>query len=49
MALPFDNTGKPFDESHVPTTGNEYLRKVHHEAMKCPQVTTSHISEYQLK
>lgn len=39
IALPFNCSGEPLDEDHVPTTGDEYLRKVHQEARNCPQVS----------
>ncbi|OQR72075.1 gem-associated protein 2-like [Tropilaelaps mercedesae] len=47
-ALPFDAIGEPADESQAPTTGNEYLRRVHKEAMECPQVVVASISPSKL-
>lgn len=49
IALPFNCSGEPLDEDHVPTTGDEYLRKVHQEARNCPQVLVASIDPLKLR
>ncbi|XP_003741847.1 gem-associated protein 2 [Galendromus occidentalis] len=44
-AIPFEDDGKPIDETQAPLTGSEYLRRVHREAKLCAKVCVAQIPD----
>jgi len=48
-AIPFEDDGKPIDETQAPVTGVDYLRRVHREAKKCAKVCVADIPDSKLR